>query len=181
MDNAVVTKVSAGAKLVAVEEILKSHQYRRSELIAMLQGIQDAYHYLPEDAINYLATALGISPTTVFGVATFYAQFSLEPKGKYLIRVCDGTACHVSNSQHIYDALKKKLKLQDERVTTADGLFTLETVACMGACSLAPVMVINDVVHTRVTPEAAEIIVDTLLNRETEQGSGATTTEEKLS
>jgi len=154
--------------LVAVESILARHGYRRSDLIAMLQEIQESYHYLPEEALNYLATALGVSPATVFGVATFYAQFSLDPKGKYLVRVCDGTACHVKGSQRIYDRLVKKLKLREGRVTTSDGLFTLETVACLGACGIAPVMVINDTVHPQMTPEAAETIVETLMKREAE-------------
>lgn len=154
--------------LVAVEGILARHRYRRSELIAMLQDIQESCHYLPEEALNYLATALGISPATIFGVATFYAQFSLDPKGKYLLRVCDGTACHVKNSQLIYDRLIKQLKLRGGRVTTADGLFTLETVACLGACGIAPVLVVNDTVYPQMTPEAAEVIVETLMKREVE-------------
>ena len=154
--------------LVEVERILERHGHRRTELIAMLQEIQNTYHYLPEEALNYLATALGMSPATVFGVATFYAQFSLEPKGKYLVRVCDGTACHVKNSQRILDRLSKKLNLHEGKTTTSDGLFTLETVACVGACSNAPVMVINDQVHSQVTPEAAEMIVDALIEREAE-------------
>jgi NADH-quinone oxidoreductase subunit E len=157
--------------LVKVEEILARHGYKRSELIAVLQEIQETYHYLPEEALNYMATALGVSPTTVFGVATFYAQFSLEPKGKYLVRVCNGTACHVKNSQKVFDALAKRLKLQNGKATTSDGLFTLETVACLGACGIAPVMVINGQVHPQVTPEAAGIIVDTLLKRETDPAS----------
>ncbi len=153
-------------KLIDVERILARHGYKQSELIAILQEIQEAYRYLPEHALNYVATALNMSPTTVFGVATFYAQFSLDPKGRYLVRVCDGTACHVKNSQRIYDRLAKKLRLRDGRSTTSDGLFTLETVACLGACGIAPVMVINDAVHPQVTPEAAEAIVDTLVRRE---------------
>ena len=155
-------------RLLEVEFILARHGYKRSELIAMLQEIQQAYHYLPEDVLNYLATALDISPTTVFGVATFYAKFSLDPKGKYLVRVCDGTACHVKNSQRILDRLNKRLKLRDGKTTTPDGLFTLETVACLGACGIAPVMVINDTVYSQVTPEAAEMIIDTLMQREAE-------------
>jgi NADH-quinone oxidoreductase subunit E len=154
--------------LVAVECIMARHGYKRSELIAMLQEIQESYHYLPEEALNYLATALGISPTTVFGVATFYAQFSLDPKGKYLVRVCDGTACHVKGSHKTYDRLLKKLKLREGKATTSDRLFTLETVACLGACGIAPVMVINDTVHSQVTPEAAEMIIDALIKREAE-------------
>jgi NADH-quinone oxidoreductase subunit E len=123
-------------KLVEVEHVLARHGYQRSELIGILQDIQGLYHYLPEEALNYVATALGASPTTVFAVATFYAQFSLEPKGKYVVRVCDGTACHVKNSEKIYDAVARKLKLREGGATTADGLFTLETVACLGACGI---------------------------------------------
>jgi NADH-quinone oxidoreductase subunit E len=155
-------------RLVEVERILARHGYHRSDLIGVLQDIQEVYRYLPEDALNYVATAMDVSPTTVFGVATFYAQFSMEPKGKYLVRVCDGTACHVKNSQKIYDAVTKKLKLREGRTTTGDGLFTLETVACLGACGIAPVMVINDAVHPQMTPEAAEMIIDTLAQRERE-------------
>ena len=93
-------------------------------------------------------------------------QFSLQPKGKYVVRVCDGTACHIKNSQKVYDALIKKLKLKDGRVTTADGLFTMETVACLGACGIAPVMVVNDIVHPGITPEAAGAIVETIIQGE---------------
>ncbi len=157
---------NGASRLVEVEAILARHHYKRSELIGMLQEIQEAYHYLPEEALNYLATALGTSPTAVYAVATFYAQFSLEPKGKYLVRVCDGTACHIKNSQRVYDALVKQLKLRGGRLTTPDGLFTLETVACLGACGIAPVMIINDAVHPQMTPEAAVAIVSALLGRE---------------
>jgi NADH-quinone oxidoreductase subunit E len=155
---------------VEVEEILARRGHRATELIGVLQDIQERWHYLPEDALNYVATTLGMSVNTVFGVATFYAQFSLEPKGKYVVRICDGTACHVKGSMPIYNAVKAKLDLRDGRVTTADGLFTLETVACVGACGIAPVMVVNDQVHSQLTPEAAEIIVDTLIARERGDG-----------
>ncbi len=155
-------------RLVEVENVLARHHYKRSELIGMLQEIQEAYHYLPEESLNYLATAMGPSPTAVYAVATFYAQFSLEPKGKYLVRVCDGTACHVKNSERIYDVLAKKFKLREGKATTADGLFTLETVACLGACGIARLLVINDQVHPQMTPEAAEIIINTLIERENE-------------
>ncbi len=156
----------AASRLVQVETILARHRFQRSELIGILQNIQELCHYLPEDALNYVATALGMSPARVFAVATFYAQFSLEPKGKYVVRVCDGTACHIKNSQKVHDALLKKLKLRDGRVTSADGLFTVETVACLGACGIAPVMVINDVVHPQITPETAIDIVDAITRRE---------------
>ncbi len=153
-------------RLDTIDAILQKHGNQRTALIAVLQEIQNTYRYLPEDLLTYVATALGLSPATVFGVATFYAQFSLEPKGKYLVRVCDGTACHVKSSAVILSAIRKKVSLRDSRATTADGLFTVETVACLGACGLAPVMVINDEVHGQLTAEAAEMIVDELMKRE---------------
>lgn len=168
LDTCIAAREAANP-LVTAERALARHGHKRAELIAILQEIQEAHHHLPEDALNYLATALGLSPTTIFGVATFYAQFSMEPKGKYVVRVCDGTACHVKGSQKVYDALVKKLHLSSGRLTTTDGLFTLETVACLGACGIAPVLVVNDQVHSQVTPEAAEVIVDTLMAREAEE------------
>ena len=157
---------ASSSRLVTVDAILEQHGYRKSDLIAVLQDIQETYHYLPEDMLSYVATALGVTPATVFGVATFYAQFSLDPKGEYIVRVCDGTACHVRNSMTVYEAIRKLIKLQPGKNTTADKLFTLETVACLGACGLAPVMVINDKVHPQVTPDAARLVVQTLMNRE---------------
>lgn len=153
-------------QLDGLDAILAKNGYRRTALIAVLQEIQNTYRYLPEDLLTYVATALRMSPATVFGVATFYAQFSLEPKGKYLVRVCDGTACHVKSSQKVLDAVRKKVSLKAGKVTTPDQLFTIETVACLGACGLAPVMVVNEQVHGQITPEAAEIIIDELMKRE---------------
>ncbi len=136
-----------------------------STLIPMLQEIQEEYRYLPEDLLTYVATALNISPATVYGVATFYAQFSLEPKGKYVIQVCDGTACHVRGSMPVYEAICKKVRLIDGRATTDDGLFTVETVSCVGACAAAPVVTINGEVYGKVTPDAIVVIIDTLEKR----------------
>lgn len=153
-------------RLSALDAVLERHGYQRTALIAVLQEIQHAHRYLPEDLLTYVATALNISPATVFGVATFYAQFSLQPKGKYVVRICDGTACHVKNSQVVLDTVREKVNLRGDRVTTPDQLFTVETVACLGACGLAPVMVINDQVHGQLTKEAAETIIDELLRRE---------------
>lgn len=178
MDTNIDPQQNTAAMLLAVERMLERHHFRRNELIGVLQDVQETYHYLPEEAMNYVATAMGIPAATVFGVATFYAQFSLESKGKFLVRICDGTACHVNGSEPIYAMLKKKFKLPEGRITTSDGLFTLETVACMGACGIGPVMVINDQVHAKMTPEAAVIIIDTLLKRETEPAAVA---EEKAS
>lgn len=150
-----------------LDEILASYDYKKSNLIAILQKIQEVYKYLPEDAMIYVGTKIeGLSPATVFGVATFYAQFSLEPKGKYEIKVCDGTACHVRGSMTVLNAIKSKLELKDGAMTTEDGMFSLETVSCLGACGLAPVVVINDKVYPQMTSDAINIVLDTLLKEE---------------
>ena len=128
-------------------QILDKHGRNPHRLVAILQEIQEAYTYLPEEIMTYTATALGISPSSVFGVATFYSHFTLEPKGKHIIRVCDGTACHVRKSTEIITALHAELSLSTKKITTDDQLFTLEIVACLGACGLAPVVVIDEVVH----------------------------------
>ena len=151
----------------ALDEILQSFNYQKSYLIAMLQKVQAVYKYLPEEAMTYIGEHVdGLSPATVFGVATFYAQFSLEPKGKYEIKVCDGTACHVRGSLPVLNAIKEKIKLEEGKFTTRDGLFTLEIVSCLGACGLAPVVVINEKVYPQMTPDAISIVLDTLMKEE---------------
>jgi len=147
-----------------LDEIIQSYGGKKSYLIAMLQKVQEIYRYLPEDAMTYIGTKVeGLSPATVYGVATFYAQFSLEPKGKYEIKVCDGTACHVRGSMPVLETVKKKIQLTDGKMTTENGMFSLETVSCLGACSLAPAMVINEKIYPKMTPDAVEIVIDTLL------------------
>lgn len=136
-----------------VLEIIDECGSDESSLIPILQRVQDEYRYLPQEILAFIATALNIPPATVFGVATFYAQFSLEPKGKNIIKVCDGTACHVRGNKTIIDAIRKKVGLKDTERTTKDLTFTLETVSCLGACSLAPTVVINDKVYGHMTPE----------------------------
>ncbi|MGI6130588.1 MAG: NAD(P)H-dependent oxidoreductase subunit E [Bacillota bacterium] len=156
----------AQRKFERVNEIIEEHGREQSALIPILQEVQAEYRYLPEEILTYIATAMGLSVATVFGVATFYAQFSLEPKGKYVVRVCDGTACHVRHSMPVYNAIRSKLGLKDGKYTTPDMMFTVETVACLGACGVAPAMVINGEVYGKMTPEAACMIIDTLLNRD---------------
>ena len=150
-----------------VDDILKSFEYNKSYLIAMLQKVQEVFRYLPEDAMTYIGEHVeGLSPATVYGVATFYAQFSLEPKGKYEIRVCDGTACHVRGSMPVLNAIKNKLKLKEGQKTCDNGLFSLEIVSCLGACGLAPVCMINDKVYPQMTSDAISVILDTLMKEE---------------
>jgi len=140
-------------KFERVCAILDKHEHDPHRLIAILQEIQEEYAYLPEDIMTYVATALGITPGSVFGVATFYSHFTLEPKGKYVIKVCDGTACHVRKSADIIKTLEAELGLSEKKKTSEDMLFTLETVACLGACGLAPVVVVNDEVHGAMNKE----------------------------
>ncbi len=150
-----------------LDEIIQSYDCKKSNLIAILQKVQEVYRYLPEDAMIYIGTKIeGLSPATVFGVATFYAQFSLEPKGKYEIKVCDGTACHVRGSMPVLNAIRAKLNMPEGQLTSENGLFSLETVSCLGACGLAPVVVINDKVYPQMTSDAITIVLDTLMKEE---------------
>lgn len=150
-----------------IDEIIQSVGAKKSNLIAILQKVQETFRYLPEEAMTYIGTRIeGLSPATVFGVATFYAQFSLEPKGKYEIKVCDGTACHVRGSMPVLNAIKARLNFKDGQLTTDDGLFSLETVSCLGACGLAPVVVINEKVYPQMTSDAIKIVIDTIVTEE---------------
>ncbi|CDE88694.1 TPA: NAD(P)H-dependent oxidoreductase subunit E [Candidatus Gastranaerophilales bacterium HUM_20] len=150
-----------------LDAIIESYGCKKSNLIAILQKVQEIYRYLPEEALIYIGTKIeGLSPATVFGVATFYAQFSLEPKGKYEIKVCDGTACHVRGSMPVLNAIRAKLNMPEGQLTSDNGLFSLETVSCLGACGLAPVVVINEKVYPQMTSDAITIVLDTLLKEE---------------
>ncbi len=155
-------------KFEYIFEIVERNGRSPARLIPILQAVQEQYRYLPEEVLTLVATALGLSPAKVFGVATFYSHFTLTPKGKYLIRICDGTACHVKRSDGLLAALREKLRLRDGSATTPDMLFTLETVSCLGACGLAPAMVVNDEVHGQLTPEKAVALIDELLRKEDE-------------
>lgn len=146
----------------SVDAILEKYGHNPNKLIPILQEVQAAYQYLPEDIMGTIAEELGISPAAVYGVSTFYAHFTLEPKGKHVIKVCDGTACHVKKSEGILKAMEKELGLSKENKTTKDMLFTLETVACLGACGLAPVVVIDDKVHGLMTPESTLALLENI-------------------
>lgn len=140
--------------------LLKHGKGKQDELMAILQDVQASLGYLPDWAIYRIAEFVGITPSKVYGVATFYNRFRLTPTGKHLIRVCHGTACHVNGSEEISTALSDELKLKEGESTTKDGKFTLETVACLGCCSLAPCMMINDSdVYGRLTSSESKKIV----------------------
>lgn len=144
------------------DEILAQYGKKESGLIAIMQDIQAEYRYLPKEILEYVAKELGISIAKVYSVATFYENFSLEPKGKYVIRICDGTACHVRKSIPILEKLRSELELSAKKHTTDDMLFTVETVSCLGACGLAPVLTVNDEVHAAMTPEKAVELIEKL-------------------
>jgi NADH-quinone oxidoreductase subunit E len=134
-------------------------------LITILQKTQDIYGYLTMDAIQYIAEQTGIKAAKVYGVATFYTQFRLKPIGKYLIMLCQGTACHVNGSKMIEEALCEELEIKDGE-TTSDGLFTLNNVACLGCCSLSPVVMINDETYGKLTKESIRKIIKEIKNNE---------------
>lgn len=153
-------------KFETVCRILEENKFDKSKLIPVLQAVQEEYRYLPEEVLAFISSSLNISPAKVYGVATFFAHFTLVPKGKHVIRVCDGTACHVKKSATIINAVKKKLELKENEISTKDMLFTIETVACLGACGLAPVLVIDDEVHGQVTSNKVVDLIDDVLKQE---------------
>ncbi len=145
-----------------VDTVLDEVGCRKSNTIAILQAIQEHYHYLPHEIFPYLAKKLGCSEANIYGVATFYENFSLEPKGKYVIKVCDGTACHVRRSIPVLNALRAELGLSEAKKTDDELLFTVETVSCLGACGLAPAITVNGKVYPSMTPEKAIELIKTL-------------------
>ncbi len=157
------------SKFDSVCAILDKYHRSPTKLISILREIQDEYGYLPEELMTFVSTAIGVSPASVFGVATFFSHFTLEPKGKHIIKVCDGTACHVKRSEDIILAIHKHLNLDAEHRTTEDRMFTLETVACLGACSLAPAVVVDGKVNGNMTPKAVLAIIDQVKEKEAAQ------------
>ena len=151
-----------------VDKILAKYPAEELSTIAVLQDIQEYYHYLPEEVFPYIAKAINVGEARLYGVATFYENFSLEPKGKYIIRCCDGTACHVRGSVPILNKLREELGLSEDKKTTDDLMFTVETVSCLGACGLAPVLTVNGETHPAMTPEKAAELLKELRNKEAE-------------
>jgi NADH-quinone oxidoreductase subunit E len=165
MSTTVGQEAQASRQFARVCEILSRFNNSPAMLIPILQAVQAEYRYLPADVLSYVATALGLSPARVYGVATFYSHFALAPKGEYVVRFCDGTACHVKQSTTLIDAARKHLGLREGQSTTPDLMFTVETVSCLGACGLAPVMVVNEDVHGQMTPETVVEVVKTIQAR----------------
>lgn len=155
----------SGSDMSLLDPVLEQYGNIRGSLITILQHAQEIYGYLPTDVLWYISEKTGIKPAKVLGVATFYTQFRFKPVGKYLIMLCEGTACHVNGAKLIEAALDEELGLKDGE-TTDDGLFSLKIVACLGCCSLSPVMMINGETYGSLTPEKAKSIVRELRGKQ---------------
>lgn len=147
--------------LKLIEPVLDEYAGIKGSLITILQHTQDIYGYLPKEAIIKISEATGIAESEIMGVGTFYTQFRFQPVGKYLIMLCQGTACHVNSSELILQTIKDELGIDDGE-TTDDGLFSLKCVACLGCCSLSPVMMINDNTYGSLTPDKTKKILKDL-------------------
>lgn len=141
-----------------LDEILAKYEGQKGVLIPIMQDVQNLYNYLPKAALEYVSRKLDVPMAEIYGVVTFYSLFHLNPRGKYIIRCCQGTACHVRGGASILNALEAQLGIKPGE-TTADGRFTLETVACLGACGLAPVMQIDEDTHGRMTAEKVKTVL----------------------
>lgn len=148
--------------------IIEKYRHKKGNLIPLLQGTQQLYGYIPAGAFRLIAKETGLNLSDMYGVATFYSQFRLHPVGKHIIKVCHGTACHVQNATSITEALEEGLQVKDGE-TTQDGLFTLESVACLGCCSLAPVMMIGDETYGKLTGKSAVKIIKDIRMEESQQ------------
>ena len=152
--------------LKVIDEILENYGCDKTRIISIMQDVQAVYRYLPTEVLKYIAGKVGISEAKIFGVATFYGNFSLDAKGKYVLKVCRGTACHVRRSDKILEAIYEATGLNEGKATSDDGLFTIETVSCLGACGLSPVVMVNETVHPQMTPAKAKALIDELRAKE---------------
>ena len=158
-------KCNCGGKDPKMEEILTKYEKDKSNLIQILNEVQEYYGYVPTKAQMAISEYLGIEMAEIYGVITFYSRFTLEPKGKYNVAVCLGTACFVKGSEKVLDKAKEMLGI-DVGQTTADGKFSIEATRCIGACGLAPVFTVNDEVYGKATPELMEKVIKEYQNKE---------------
>ncbi len=158
-------KCQCGGKDEKLEEILNKYEKDKSNLIQVLNDVQEHYGYIPQKAQLAISEYLGIEMAEIYGVITFYSRFTLEPKGKYNIAICLGTACFVKGSEKLLDTAKEVLKIK-EGETTEDGKFSLEATRCIGACGLAPVFTVNEEVYGKATPELMKKVIAEYQNKE---------------
>ena len=148
-----------------IDSILKKYENPEESLIGVLQDVQALEGYISRDSVEYITEKTGIPSSRIMGVASFYAGFRLKPVGKYRIMVCMGTACHVNGAERIGDTVKRILNIEEGEVTS-DGLFSWEEVACLGCCSIAPAMMINDTAYGTLTPDKVQKIIDSIREEE---------------
>ncbi len=153
------------------EELISNFKENEGNIVTLLQETQEAFGYIPEEAVFYYSEVLDIPASSFYGVATFYAQFYLKPRGKNIITACCGTACHVKGSDRLINNLKRELGLAEGETTTKDLNFTLEQVACVGACSIAPVIIINKKVHGKASSDRIAKEIKTLKSSNTKQSN----------
>ncbi len=158
---------SNSVDLSLIVDVVEKYKDIEGSLITILQGVQAVYNYVPVEAIEYISEQTGIKPAKIYGVLTFYTQFRMKPVGKYLIMLCQGTACHVNGSEAIEEAIIDELGIQ-EGETTEDGLFTLINVACLGCCSLSPVMMVNDDTYGKLTSQSVRKILAEIRQKDQE-------------
>ncbi len=165
ISKTVSNKIDEEVDLTLLNPLIEKYKNKKGILIPILQGTQQIYGYIPKSAFIKISEETGLSLSDMYGVATFYAQFRLKPVGKHIIKVCHGTACHVQNANSITEALQESLGVKDGE-TTEDRLFTLESVACLGCCSLAPVMMIDEETYGKLTGKEAVNIVKNIKIKE---------------
>ncbi len=163
--------MTGNTDLTLLDKTLEEYASVKGSLITVLQRAQDIYGYLPEDVIKYISKKMSIPVAKIMGVATFYTQFRLKPVGRYLIMLCKGTACHVNNSDLIEKTINETLGISDGE-TTDDGLFSLKNVACLGCCSLSPVMMINGETYGSLTPDKTIEIINGLKQQALKEANG---------
>ena len=165
-DNPIVESVDLGL----LSSLIEKFKHKKGNIIPLLQGTQDLYGFIPEDAFRLISAETGLSLSDMYGVATFYSQFRLSPVGKHIIKICHGTACHVQNAGTISESLEEALSIKDGE-TTSDNLFTLESVACLGCCSLAPVMMIGSETYGKLTTKSAVKVIKEIKIKESQDKS----------
>ena len=160
-------KNESNVDLSLIEDVVDKYKDIQGSLITILQGVQEVYNYVPIEAVEYISDQTGIKPSKIYGVLTFYTQFRMAPVGKNLIMLCQGTACHVNGSEAIEEAIIEELGIK-EGETTEDGIFTLINVACLGCCSLSPVMMINDETYGKLTAQSTKKVLAEIRAKEQE-------------
>ena len=149
-----------------IDEVLERFGFDKGNIIGIMQAVQEEYRYLPQEVLEYIADKIHVSTAKIFGVATFYGNFSMDVKGKYVIKVCRGTACHVRKSADVLQAIYDVTGLSENQPTTSDGLFTIATVSCLGACGLSTVVMVNETVHGAMNPDKAKALINELREKE---------------